>query len=275
VHLHDRFEETNILSYMASKKDVATNTLQNTLMNHDTINSVISTYLFWHKSYVQYAPDAPFIIGEGNSISEGGEEGISDTFGAALWAFDYLLLAAARGFQRVTFHQGVTNFYTAFKDSGDTTNPPLTRPVYYGHLAAAAMIGNETGKRQIVPLPTTQTYGAAYASYVDGELRRLAAVNMVLFNKTQTAARGVRTFTFEVGDAEEWTLMRLVGEAANSNAIGVTTFDGKSCEYRATNPGVCIKNTASPENISAVNGILEVKVQDSEAVVMYVHGTVS
>lgn len=271
----NEIKQISIHSYMSSKKDSATNTLQNTLMNHQKIDDLISTYLYQYNLYKKYAPDAPIIIGEGNSISMGGQQGLSNTFGAALWAFDYLLLAAGRGIRRVNFHQGVGVFYTAWKSSGDTSNPPITLPVYYGHLAAAAMIGSETGGRQILPLPRNSQYEAAYAAYVDGKLRRIAAVNLVQYNGT--ASKSTPEFTFKVGKDEEWTVMRLQGSGnANSEAIGTTMFNGVKCEYSAKTPGVCIQQpNTSTETIKAVSGSLTVKIPDSEAVVMYVHGDVS
>lgn len=258
---------------MASKKTAATNTLQNTLMNHQTIDDLISTLLYFHKQYEQYTPNTPIILGETNSISEGGQAGLSDVFGAALWAFDYLLYAAARGFRRVNFHQA--SLYAAWVDIGTTTAPPLTRPVYYGHLAAASMIGNDAGAKQIVSLPLTDQYEAAYAAYTDGKLRRLAAVNLVQFNQTQKALRGSRDFTFKVGNDEEWTVMRLKGKAADSNSTGTTTFNNVACEYNTTAPGVCVKKSPDKESWYAKNGTLTISIPDSEAVVMYVHGFIN
>ncbi|GAW26249.1 putative glycoside hydrolase family 79 protein [Rosellinia necatrix] len=57
---------------------------------------------------------APLVMGETNSASCSGRSGISDTFGAALWAADYALTAAALGLRRVYFHLGARSEYAAF-----------------------------------------------------------------------------------------------------------------------------------------------------------------
>ncbi|KAI3395761.1 hypothetical protein diail_892 [Diaporthe ilicicola] len=54
------------------------------------------------------------VFGETNSVSCGGRCGISDTFGAALWAVDYVLMAASIGMPRVYFHLGAQSQYSAF-----------------------------------------------------------------------------------------------------------------------------------------------------------------
>ncbi|KAG9665286.1 hypothetical protein KCU64_g50, partial [Aureobasidium melanogenum] len=48
----------------------------------------------------------PLVFGETNSASCSGRSGISDTFGAALWSVDYVLLAASIGMPKVYFHPG-------------------------------------------------------------------------------------------------------------------------------------------------------------------------
>jgi hypothetical protein len=42
-------------------------------------------------------PNAPFILGEGNSLARQGIGGVSNSFGAALWGLDYGLLLISKG----------------------------------------------------------------------------------------------------------------------------------------------------------------------------------
>ncbi|RYP20309.1 hypothetical protein DL765_002872 [Monosporascus sp. GIB2] len=57
---------------------------------------------------------APLVMGETNSVSCGGRSGISDTFGAALWGVDYVLLDAAVGISKTYFHLGARSEYSSF-----------------------------------------------------------------------------------------------------------------------------------------------------------------
>lgn len=66
------------------------------------------------------AARTPLVLGETNSVSCGGRSGVSDTFGAALWGADYVLLAASLGLPRVYFHLGAQSQYAAFTPWGYT-----------------------------------------------------------------------------------------------------------------------------------------------------------
>jgi hypothetical protein len=48
----------------------------------------------------------PFVIGEGNSASCGGQNGVSNTFASALWAIDFLPALSKTGIRGMNFHGG-------------------------------------------------------------------------------------------------------------------------------------------------------------------------
>jgi len=73
----------------------------------------------------------PFFIGEGNSVACGGMPGVSNVFGSALWAVDFLLNMAAVNVSRFNFHGGSTAIYTAIAYNSSTSNEPVVRPLYY------------------------------------------------------------------------------------------------------------------------------------------------
>lgn len=77
-------------------------------LSHDAATGLVSSYL----PSIQLALGAnkPFIMFETNTASCGGFKGISDSFGAALWALDYGLQMAAVNFAEALLHvsgQGV------------------------------------------------------------------------------------------------------------------------------------------------------------------------
>ena len=92
-------------------------------------------------TYTQMAAAArgaglPLVIGEGNSVSAGGVENISDVFGSALWAADFLSEISKVGAVRHNFHGVGGGQYTmlAFESTKPTARLQA-RPLYYGALA--------------------------------------------------------------------------------------------------------------------------------------------
>eukprot|EP01120_Amphizonella_sp_Union-15-10_P007806 TRINITY_DN2681_c0_g1_i1.p1 TRINITY_DN2681_c0_g1~~TRINITY_DN2681_c0_g1_i1.p1 ORF type:complete len:487 (+),score=97.64 TRINITY_DN2681_c0_g1_i1:46-1506(+) len=85
------------------------------------------------KPYIEIASslDIEFWVGESNSIACGGQEGISNVFGSALWAVDYMFNLANVSAWGVNFHGGVRSIYTPI--AYDNTDPSLpdVRPLYY------------------------------------------------------------------------------------------------------------------------------------------------
>jgi len=100
------------------------------------------------KMYSPYVAQAiragvPFVIGEGNSVSCGGMPGVSDRYGATLWAIDFMLNMALVNVSRINFHGGGTGPYTAIAYSSDDATIPDVRPLYYGMLTfATSTAGN-------------------------------------------------------------------------------------------------------------------------------------
>jgi autotransporter-associated beta strand protein len=68
---------------------------------------------------------------ECNSYYGGGSANVSDAYGTALWALDFMFTSAINGCQGVNFHGGGnTAIYTPILDNG--TNVLQARPVFYG-----------------------------------------------------------------------------------------------------------------------------------------------
>jgi hypothetical protein len=80
----------------------------------------------------------PIRIDEMQTVSCGGQAGLSDTFAAALWDLDVSFEAAQRGFNGVNFHtrEGIANELFTFTHSHGTWTGRVS-PDYYGLLAFA------------------------------------------------------------------------------------------------------------------------------------------
>ncbi|MGH9469834.1 MAG: glycosyl hydrolase family 79 C-terminal domain-containing protein [Terriglobia bacterium] len=161
----------------------------------------------------------PFRMAETNSCYGGGKQGVSNTFGAALWAGDFMFQLAAAGFSGINFHGGGYGWYTPI--AGTRKSGFTARPEYYGLLlfteaGARQMIGSTLKTR--VPLFTAYAVRAA-----DGALK--AAV----FNKS---ADQNASLTLDAGQrAERAEILRLAGPSLEATQ-GVT-FGGAQVSANA------------------------------------------
>jgi hypothetical protein len=81
-----------------------------------------------------------FVCGEANSCYDGGERGVSDVFGSALWAVDFGLALAAVGVRRINFEAGPHQAYTPIAIVPEAPGPegvPVVRPLFYALLLLA------------------------------------------------------------------------------------------------------------------------------------------
>jgi hypothetical protein len=89
---------------------------------------------------VARAKGVEYWLAETNSVSCGGAHGVSDSFGAGLWAIDWMFNGAALGYRGMNFHGAGSNAaYAPWSYSaGDV---PKVHPLYYAMLAFARTIG--------------------------------------------------------------------------------------------------------------------------------------
>ena len=78
-------------------------------LNHDAGRGLIQPFL--NSSAIAQSMGKPFMMFETNTASCGGFPGISNSFGAALWALDYGLIMAASNFSHAMLHIGGQNVY--------------------------------------------------------------------------------------------------------------------------------------------------------------------
>lgn len=79
-------------------------------MNHTRTKQSVDNHITEYKAIFDGTTNPPPIIfGETNSLYNQGRPGLSNTFGAALWAVDFNLYSASVGIKRVHMHQG-TNY---------------------------------------------------------------------------------------------------------------------------------------------------------------------
>ncbi|KAJ7634683.1 glycoside hydrolase family 79 protein [Roridomyces roridus] len=151
-------------------------------LNHTSAVALCEPYL--NSTSIAQKAGKPFLMFETNSASCGGFPGISDSFGAALWALDYGLQMAYSNFSGAMLHVGGQNvFYNPF------TAPPTNvskyyewtiGAVYYSALISAEVFG-KTNTAQIVDMlgNSESIYTPQYAIYENGALARVGLFNFM------------------------------------------------------------------------------------------------
>uniref|UniRef100_D8QFJ7 Glycoside hydrolase family 79 protein n=1 Tax=Schizophyllum commune (strain H4-8 / FGSC 9210) TaxID=578458 RepID=D8QFJ7_SCHCM len=154
-------------------------------LNHTAPVSLLQPYL--NSSALAQGAGLPFYMLETNTASCGGFPGISNSYGAALWALDYGFQLAYSNFSGGMLHVGGQNVFYNVRDS--PMSPPGARSAYseftLGSIFYSALILSEalgsTGTAQVVDLQGNNgnIYTPQYAVYENGKLARVALFNYV------------------------------------------------------------------------------------------------
>ncbi|EKM76173.1 hypothetical protein AGABI1DRAFT_115938 [Agaricus bisporus var. burnettii JB137-S8] len=151
-------------------------------LTHNAGVQLVNPYLSSTALAQQY--DKPFMMFETNTASCGGFPGISDSFGAALWALDYGFQMAYSNFSNALLHIGGQNvFYNPF------TAPPTNETgfhewtvgaIYYSVLVLAEALG-KSNTSQVVDLTGAigSEFTPAYGVYENSQLSKVALFNYV------------------------------------------------------------------------------------------------
>lgn len=210
-------------------------TLQGTLMNHTSTVLSVNKHLN-ESTILRNFTNLPYILGETNSLYNEGAPGLSNSFGAALWGVDFNLYCAATGIARTHMHQGTDYRYASWQPIDTVNTTKGTKAPYYGNIMVAAMLGNLTKSNvSIADLELDDVYNSAYGAYVNGQLSRVAVIQMREWNYTgssQDAVRPNETFQLQLPShlhTKRMSVQRLI--ANGSDAITGITFDGWSYNY--------------------------------------------
>lgn len=218
----------------------------------------------------------PYILGEMNSLYNEGKPGLSNSFGAALWGVDFNLYCASQSIRRTHMHQGTDYRYAAWQPIPTNKTTIGTKAPYYGNVMVAAMLGSgdspSTADVQVVNLALQKDTEAAYAAYVDGDLRRLAVINMQEYNYTDSASasRPTATYSFRLPEAANKSLSVQRLMANGSDAISGITWDGWSYNYELKGGApVRLNNVTIGETVSVDSkGVVELEVPWSSGLIV-------
>ncbi|KAJ8520351.1 hypothetical protein ONZ45_g2843 [Pleurotus djamor] len=151
-------------------------------LNHNAGRDLVNPYLF--TSQLAQQAGKPFMMFETNTASCGGFAGISDTFGAALWALDYGYQMAHANFSGAMFHVGGQNVYynpfTAPPTNQSAFHQWTVGAIFYSVLVMTESFG-KSNQSQILDLNANgdNIFTPAYVIYDQGQLSKVALFNYV------------------------------------------------------------------------------------------------
>jgi len=201
------------------------------LLTPSAQNCVSTTYLLGGIA-PSHALGLKYRIGELNSITGGGVQGISNTFQAALWIMDICAGLAKGGVDGVNiFGDSANQYYTMFTFNTTTVSGQTTYtlnfviPQYYGVLMFQQATQN---KAQFLPVTTTASGNQVVYAWLDAS----STIRVLVLNKDETGS-GTVTVTLPSGYGQA-TVTRLLESTPNAapayfSTNGVTlggqTFD--------------------------------------------------
>ncbi|KAG6901045.1 hypothetical protein C0995_001586 [Termitomyces sp. Mi166 len=149
-------------------------------LDHRAGQELVQPYLY--SSSLAQGLGKPFIMFETNSATCGGLPGISDSFGAALWALDYGLTMAASNFSHALLHVGGQNVYynpfTAPPTNQSSFNQWTIGAVFYSVLIVSEVFG-KSNVSQIIDISNSGIYTPSYVIYDNGALSKVALFNFI------------------------------------------------------------------------------------------------
>ena len=189
-------------------------------------------------------------LAEANSFYDGGAPHISNTFGTALWAIDFLFASALHGSSGVDFHGGGGSpGYTPLADDGPTVVE--VRPEYYGILLFSLM-----GAGHLLAVSQSQS-GLALSAYAIAGHRRTC---IMLVNKEPFARADIDIMTGIRAKAA--TVMTL--SAAALDSLGGIALNGAPIQADGT------WRPRLPAAAAVRNGVVSVSVEPASAMLVTV-----
>ena len=255
--------------------------LQSTLLNHTFTVARISRFkpAIDFLSAQKPAP-LPFYLAEIGSGLGGKNNTATETvqilnsLGTAVWLLDFHLYSMSIGIAAVSNQFGET--YWAFApilSSPTNDTPSAVHATWYGILAAADFLGNQTTKDvRVVEIPIQQQGNAnvvAYASFQDEDLASVAILNLDFWAPAVDAGpRPQTTFTLKgIPQTADTVQVRRLTGPGGLDLEGVT-WGGEGWSWQ--NNGMPVQTGNGTEILQVQGGSVDVTVAATEAVVLRV-----
>jgi hypothetical protein len=202
----------------------------------------------------------PFRMDEINSICNGGQPGVSDSFSSALWAIDTMFEDANAGIDGVNWNTGyLGGAYDLFQftiwnnGSENTYSLAEVRPLYYGLSFFAQAAGKSA---QLLPALTLTNDNIKVWATRDST----GKAHLVIINKEQTTSGSVQITLSDYGSGSVVRLAASSYLATSGITLGGQTYDGSK-------DGL-LQGSVVTETIFPTNGVWNITVGAASAVLV-------
>ena len=244
-------------------------------MNH----SAIATHLDYFQPFITYLQTStnangapiPFIIGEvGNSLNRTHDYSYQAVLGSALWGVDFQLYAMTIGVARINWQQIMHSGFDFWLPVESAGEPAQVFASFYAqpYIADFISTGGQTRVAQL-QLQDAPDNLEAYAAYEGETLKRIAIVNLQLWDTDSANPRSVQNVTFTGLDTYNTATVNILSSPDGAHADASTiTYAGSQWTYASNGEEVKgVQNDTLTLNIT--DGALTVPVEDSSAVLVY------
>ena len=242
-----------------------------TLYHFMTLSTMNDQFAAW-ETQIKQSQDTPYpyALREMGVVGPIGMEGITNTFGAALWQLNFLLYMASLNITTVQMHQTDNSNASAWQPIEMYGRQPFVRPIYYGISAFDQIIG-PTCQAQVSAYDITaypQNYGGritSYSVYQAGQLATIVVINSNMANITD--AKASLTVTISLPQSLAGQVLHLASLTNDgADATSGTTFNGISYE-RSGDGTPTVVDSSDPTVTIASDGSATFTVRDSQAIV--------
>jgi hypothetical protein len=220
----------------------------------NALNAILNAILNAHDSQVGQmnaakvqAKGVPIRLTEFNSVYNGGQSGVSDTFAATLWGIDYALSVASEGYLGLNMHgnQEVGTYapYSPIIRYGDGTfhaQPSYHALRFFGRFAQGSMF----------PVTLTGAPAGTRAYAVTG---KDGAKRFVILNLSQSTAINVR---IPQADNAQWRVHTLTAAKVTDATLffdGIRVYSDGAAFYT---PGTLKQMTQATVNVPPVSAVV-------------------
>ncbi|KAJ3862173.1 glycoside hydrolase family 79 protein [Lentinula novae-zelandiae] len=238
------------------------------LVNHTRLAQYLDLWQPRIQSVRKQLGSQAFVIGEYNSVSCSGRDGVSNTFGQALWLLDTIFYAASLNVSRLYLHQGGPlalqsatqlnkggfSFYDLWYPIDNLNGPAQVFPSYSAYLFVADTIGSSRSLKIANIYPGRQANGStittAGGDTSSGQLviygfwdeshptstnfpTKLALLNLQIYNQTQDEIRPTASFNISSllsSTNMQISVRRLQAPGADTQLANVTKWAGQTFE---------------------------------------------
>ncbi|SPO31884.1 uncharacterized protein UTRI_06721 [Ustilago trichophora] len=212
----------------------------------------------------------PYYLREMGSVGPNGISGISETFGNALWTFNFFFYAASIKVDSVQMHMTQYSQAAPWQTNYMGGKGPHVRPTYYAWAAWAQIIG-PTCNTKIAPISLSNAPGSynnrlgAYAVYRGNSLTSVVMINTQMYY-SYSGNPSYQNFVLSLPSLAGQTVYLSTLYADGIDSTSNVQWNGISYESSGTGQPRTINGTQWTMTVGA-DGTLTVPVRDSQVVV--------